>query len=216
MTMLLSTGLGTLRDRVLARNVSRKWLMRFAPTLALVLVATACGRSNSPADGRTAATDAREAADNAATPGSAPDTQARFNQEGSRTMSRVSTNGAGQPASAEHGGASGVSIDDQALAQQVRVAISTGTTGTTGVYSEDLLVKIGVTAANGVVTLTGQVGSASVKEAFANRASAVKGVRSVRNELQVVEGAATPSPAVPNGRGQTDAVPQQDSARPNK
>jgi len=103
---------------------------------------------------------------------------------------------------------------DDSLAQKVRVALSTGTTGTTGVYSEDLLLGIRVTASNGVVTLSGDVGNQSSRNDLATRAAAIQGVTGVRNELRVVEGASRPRPGAPSGRGQTDAVPQQSSPQP--
>ncbi len=103
---------------------------------------------------------------------------------------------------------------DVALAHKVRVALSTGTTGATGVYSEDLLAGIGVTATNGVVTLTGTVGDQSVSQAFEARAKAIGGVKSVHNELRVAEGAPSPAPGVPSGSGEVEPVPQQDSAKP--
>jgi len=140
--------------------------------------------------------------------------------QGNPSISRVVTNSAGQRGISNQelkrpdqpDSASGIS-SDEALAQKVRVALSTGTTGTTGAYSEDLLLGIGVTATNGVVTLSGDVGNQSSRDDLATRAAAIGGVASVRNELRVVEGASQPRPGAPSGRGKTDAVPQQEPTR---
>lgn len=189
--------------------------------LSVAVLAAGCGRGGSDGQGRSGQSQVAAGAENTATPKAAPDVQPRYHEDGNNSISRVSTNATGQKGTyaqetipPANSAGSADSPSDQALAQKVRVAISTGTTGTTGVYSEDLLVKIGVTAAAGVVTLTGEVGNRSTKEAFAERARAVGGVREVRNELRVVEGAPRPRPGAPTGRGQTDAVPQQDSVRP--
>lgn len=71
---------------------------------------------------------------------------------------------------------------DAELQQRVRVAISTGSTGTSGRVAESQLSPIEVTAKDGVVTLSGPV-------AAARRATIVKvvrglpGVRSVNDNL---------------------------------
>ncbi|MFO1501641.1 MAG: BON domain-containing protein, partial [Verrucomicrobiota bacterium] len=72
---------------------------------------------------------------------------------------------------------------NQALAQKVHVALSTGTTGTTGAYSDDMLLKIQVVASNGWVTLVGTVPTDAVRTVLGERARAVDGVRGVDNRL---------------------------------
>lgn len=74
---------------------------------------------------------------------------------------------------------------DEELAKSIRVAISTGSTGTTGVIAEDQLTKIQVTASNGQVTLSGPVASEDEKRIIEKQVSGLKGVKSVVNNLQV-------------------------------
>ena len=82
---------------------------------------------------------------------------------------------------------------DAEMAKQIRVALTTGSLGTTGAIAEDQLTRIQVSAENGVVTLTGPVRDEKEKQAIENLVSDLKGVRGVKNQLTIV--------------GQTEDVP---------
>jgi hypothetical protein len=74
---------------------------------------------------------------------------------------------------------------DKELAKQIKVALTTGSMGTTGAIAEDQLTKIDVQVQNGVVVLKGPVSSAQEKRAIERQVAGMKGVKSVRNELTV-------------------------------
>ena len=74
---------------------------------------------------------------------------------------------------------------DEELEKQIRVAITTGSLGTTGAIPEDSLTSLGVHVNGGIVTLTGTVPSQEERTTIGTRVSGFKGVRSVRNELSV-------------------------------
>jgi hypothetical protein len=183
---------------------------RAAALLGVLLASViACGRQDTAEPGSAAGTP-----EPPANPQSAPDVQPQYRQGDGATTSRVITNALGQRGLSLNetnapNAATGQGADsDQALAQKVRVALSTGTTGTTGTYSTDTLLTIGVTAENGLITLTGEVGSQSSRTALEERAKSIQGVKSVRNELRVSPNAAEPTPGAPAGRGQVETVPQ--------
>ena len=145
-----------------------------------------------------------------ATPGSAPQAQPRYGQTGTSTSSRVLTNGqqglSTRETTQDSNSNSTAPSSDEALSQRVLVALSTGTTGTSGTYSADRLLPITVTASNGVVTLQGAVGTEQAKRAFEERTKDMDGVRAVVNELQISPGAPD-RPGLPAGRAVNEAAP---------
>jgi hypothetical protein len=74
---------------------------------------------------------------------------------------------------------------DQELAKQIKVALTTGSMGTTGAIAEDQLTKIDVKVRNGLVVLTGPVASDEEKRTIERQIAGMKGVKSVRNMLTV-------------------------------
>lgn len=74
---------------------------------------------------------------------------------------------------------------DAELEKQIRVALTTGSLGTTGAIPEGRLTSLGVQVDGGIVTLTGRVGSEQERTTIGSRVSGMKGVRGVRNELSV-------------------------------
>jgi osmotically-inducible protein OsmY len=93
---------------------------------------------------------------------------------------------------------------DEELAKQIKVALTTGSTGTTGTIAEDRLTAIQVQVRDGNVTLTGPAADVGEKESIGKQVSSFKGVKSVRNEL-TVGGRAVQykplQPLVPRGAG---------------
>jgi hypothetical protein len=95
-------------------------------------------------------------------------------------------------------------IPDEELAKQIKVALTTGSTGTTGAIAENQLTVIDVKVKDGNVTLTGPVTSESEKTTIGKQVAGFKGVRSVQNSLTV--GASNRDqkplqPLVPRGPG---------------
>lgn len=74
---------------------------------------------------------------------------------------------------------------DVELEKQIRVAITTGSLGTTGAIPEASLTSLGVQVNDGIVTLTGRVETEQERTTIATRVSGMKGVRAVKNELSV-------------------------------
>ena len=74
---------------------------------------------------------------------------------------------------------------DEELAKQIKVALTTGSVGTTGAIAEDQLTKIDVRVRNGAVVLSGPVASEQEKRIIEKQVAGMKGVRSVRNMLTV-------------------------------
>lgn len=72
---------------------------------------------------------------------------------------------------------------DEELAKQIRVALTTGSLGTTGALAENQLTRIQVSVENGVVTLTGPVTSEDEKKIIGQRVADLAGVREIRNQL---------------------------------
>jgi hypothetical protein len=119
----------------------------------------------------------------------------------------VADNGIGGPMQRQSGNFESQSLpgqsSDQELAKQIRIALTTGSLGTTGVIAEDQLTKIQVQSQNGAVTLTGPVSSEDEKRTIEKQVSGMKGVKSVNNQLTVGSGErrnATDSP-VPRTTG---------------
>lgn len=152
---------------------------------ALVLLA-GCGRNEPGAGG----SDLKQegVSDRQSGPGmsnpvplSASDPQPRFNQTGQNLSTQVLTNGGSAKTNAAPAGGGA----DAALRDRVLVALSTGSTGTTGVVAEGALADtIEVAVTNGVVTLRGTVGNREEIERLAGQVQAMEGVRSVNNELR--------------------------------
>jgi osmotically-inducible protein OsmY len=102
-------------------------------------------------------------------------------------MARTSGNYQSQPLA-------GQSADEE-LAKKIKVAITTGSLGTTGVIAEEQLTKIDVSVKDGVVTLRGPVGTEREKQVIEKQITGLKGVNSVQNELTVGGRTSNDSPA---------------------
>lgn len=74
---------------------------------------------------------------------------------------------------------------DEELAKQIKVAITTGSMGTTGAIAENQLTRIDVRVQNGAVTLRGPVSSQEERRVIEKQVAGMKGVRSVQNQLTV-------------------------------
>lgn len=74
---------------------------------------------------------------------------------------------------------------DEELAKQIKVALTTGSTGTTGTIPENSLTKINVQVKDGVVTLSGPVSDEKEKQIIQKQAAGFKGVKGVQNNLTV-------------------------------
>jgi hypothetical protein len=74
---------------------------------------------------------------------------------------------------------------DRELAKQIKVAITTGSMGTTGVIAENQLTKIDVQVRDGVVTLSGPVANELEKRTIEKQVAGMKGIRGVQNNLTV-------------------------------
>lgn len=98
-------------------------------------------------------------------------------------------NGLGGPVQRESGNyaqpSPSAQSPDRELEKTVKVAITTGSTGTQGVLAVDQLTKIQVKAEGGVVTLTGPVTSEDEKRILEKQVSGLPGVTSVQNKLEV-------------------------------
>lgn len=105
----------------------------------------------------------------------------------------VADNGLGGPMQRQSGNYQSQSMpgqsSDKELAKKVRIALTTGSMGTTGVIAENQLTKIQVQAQNGNVVLTGPVGSEEEKRTIEKQVSGMKGVNSVENRLTVTRAA---------------------------
>jgi hypothetical protein len=74
---------------------------------------------------------------------------------------------------------------DSELAKQIKVALTTGSTGTTGAIAENQLTKIDVQVHDGVVTLAGGVASEKERQIILKQVGGFKGVRKIVDRLQV-------------------------------
>jgi hypothetical protein len=101
-------------------------------------------------------------------------------------------NGIGGPMQRQSGNFQSQSMpgqsSDQELAKQIRIALTTGSMGTTGAIAEDQLTKIQVQSENGNVTLSGAVSSEKEKRTVEKQVAGMKGVKSVNNQLTVNSG----------------------------
>ncbi len=101
-------------------------------------------------------------------------------------------NGIGGPSQRASGNYQSQSMPGQAsdreLAKQIKIALTTGSVGTTGVIAENQLTKIDVQVQNGTVTLTGSVASEQEKQTIQKQVAGMKGVQSVNNQLTVQPG----------------------------
>lgn len=80
-------------------------------------------------------------------------------------------------------------MTDEELENRIRVALTTGSLGTTGAIAEDQLTDIQVEAENGVVTLTGPVQSEDEKKVIGERVSGITGVERLINLLEITPAA---------------------------
>lgn len=74
---------------------------------------------------------------------------------------------------------------DEELQKKIKVALTTGSMGTTGVIAANQLTDIQVQVQDGVVTLSGPVSTEGEKKSIQERVEGMKGVESVRNNLSV-------------------------------
>jgi len=74
---------------------------------------------------------------------------------------------------------------DAEIAKRVKVALTTGSLGTTGTIPANMLTKIDVQVKDGVVTLSGPVSSEGEKDTLQKQVSGYKGVKGVKNNLTV-------------------------------
>lgn len=147
-----------------------------ASALAAVLL-TACSKNN---------TNPSTAESEKPVYGSATDVAAGNGSQRNTNAMDAADNGIGGPAQAEAGNYENkptAANPDQELAKQIKVAITTGSTGTTGVIAADQLTKINVEVKNGVVTLSGPVPSEADGRNIAAQVGDMKGVKSVVNNL---------------------------------
>ena len=93
---------------------------------------------------------------------------------------------------------------DQELEKQIKVALTTGSTGTTGTIAQNQLTPIDVRVRDGNVTLSGPAASESEKQIIGKQVAGFKGVKSVENNLTVGASAREEKPLqprVPRGPG---------------
>ena len=130
--------------------------------------------------------------------GSATDIVTKDGTQVSTNNLNVADNGIGGPMQRQSGNYQSQTLPgqgaDQELAKQIRIALTTGSVGTTGVIAENQLTKIQVQAEGGNVTLSGAVGSEGEKQAVEKQVSGMKGVKSVNNQLTVQPGASAKNP----------------------
>jgi osmotically-inducible protein OsmY len=124
--------------------------------------------------------------------GSATDIVSSDGSEVSTNNLNTADNGIGGPVQRESGNYQSSSTQgqssDQELAKQIKIVLTTGSVGTTGVIAEDQLTRIDVQVRNGTVILTGPVGSEEEKQTIQKQVSAMKGVQSINNQLTVQPG----------------------------
>jgi osmotically-inducible protein OsmY len=124
--------------------------------------------------------------------GSATDVVRNDGAQVNTNQLNVADNGIGGPAQRASGNYQSQSMPgqaaDQELAKQIKIALTTGSVGTTGVIAEDQLTKIDVQVQNGAVTLSGAVASQQEKQTIQKQVSGMKGVQSVNNQLTVQPG----------------------------
>jgi hyperosmotically inducible protein len=74
---------------------------------------------------------------------------------------------------------------DSEIAKRVKVALTTGSLGTTGTIPANTLTKIDVQVKDGVVTLSGPVSSEAEKQTVEKQVAGYQGVKGVKNNLTV-------------------------------
>jgi hypothetical protein len=139
--------------------------------------------------------------------GSATDIRSSARQDASNPVNNAD-NGLGGPVQRQTGNYQSQPVQgqesDNELAKKIKVALTTGSMGTTGVIAEDKLTRIDVAVQNGVVTLRGAVSSDKEKQSIEKQVAGMKGVGAVRNELSVggrsLQGHPT-QPLTPRGPG---------------
>jgi hypothetical protein len=151
----------------------------FAAALAGLL--TACSQnSDNPATA---------AADQKSHFGSATDFASKDGSQRNTNALDAADNGIGGPVQRESGNyesqpkAGNEEVADRELAKKIKVALTTGSTGTTGVIAKDQLTRIDVQVSDGIVTLSGPVANENEKKTVGEQVSAMNGVRSVVNNL---------------------------------
>lgn len=161
----------------------------------LILASCACGLLVACSDYSTGQqnTVAKDESAEAPNFGSATDVVSNDGQGVNTNSLNVADNGIGGPAQRDSGNYQSQSMpgqsSDQELAKQIKIALTTGSMGTTGVIAENQLTKIDVQVQNGTVTLSGAVGSQEEKQTIQKQVSGMKGVGSVNNQLTVQAGA---------------------------
>lgn len=156
------------------------------------------------------------------------DTQSKQTRSGRETRittnshSGISPEGQSTPASggalATAPGALADRDADTALADRIRVAISTGSTGTTGVIPEESLADIQVGVTNGVVTLAGSVGTEGERKRLEGLVKGMVGDKTVNNQLTVGQPSTTRENAypVPKHGGPPPTAPQPPTPPPQE
>jgi hypothetical protein len=121
--------------------------------------------------------------------GSATDIQSASSPNQPTNPLNAADNGHGGPASRESGNYQNQPMpgqnQDQELAKQIKVALTTGSMGTTGALADNQLTPIDVSVRNGVVSLTGPVSSAKERDIILKQVKGFKGVHSVEDHLQI-------------------------------
>jgi hypothetical protein len=121
--------------------------------------------------------------------GSATDIASTDGSKRNTNEINAADNGLGGPAQRQSGNYQQQPLpgqtSDEELAKQIRVALTTGSMGTTGVIAENQLAPINVDVRNGVATLTGPTSTEQEKETITKQVSHMKGVRGVVNNLRV-------------------------------
>jgi osmotically-inducible protein OsmY len=138
--------------------------------------------------------------------GSATDIMDSRTGKADRNEADRADDGLGGPAQRQSGNYKSVQqsaqMPDRELEKTVKVALTTGSTGTSGVIADNQLTQIEVKADNGVVTLAGPVKNEEDKRIIEKQVKGMKGVRSVINNLQVgSEKVSTEAPLVPRSPG---------------
>ncbi|HYE31659.1 MAG TPA: BON domain-containing protein [Methylomirabilota bacterium] len=138
---------------------------------------------------------------------------------GTLTAPGQQTEASGKAAGQQTGNA-----EDDELARRVRVAISTGSTGTTGLIANTDLTPLQVEAKDGEVTIRGRVESQNEVQSIIKQVQGLQGVKGVKAELEVgpvdekpaqttsVQGNANES--LPDQHEPNNAQTQQQQAKP--
>jgi hypothetical protein len=121
--------------------------------------------------------------------GSATDIASVDGKKPNATEPNAADNGLGGPVQRESGNYQQQphpgQASDEELAKQIKVALTTGSMGTTGMIAEDQLAPIDVQVKEGAVTLSGPAANEKEKESITKQVSRMKGVRGVVNNMAV-------------------------------